>query len=193
MAKLTQSAVRQQRTDARQNRERILTVARQAFGRFGTDASLDEIAAKAQVGPGTLYRHFPTRDTLIEAVYQAEIGKLAAAERKFTEDLGPVSALRAWMVLFVDLVAGKQLVAPPFIKLVRKSPGVSAESGAVIRTAFENLTRRAIKSGKLRKDLEPLDLARALIGTCHDTSGSGWHQSAKRLVDILIAGARAER
>src|SRR5271169_6051357 len=95
-------APRKPRTDARRNRERILEVAKEAFTRFGAKASLDDIAKQAGVGAGTLYRHFPTRDALIEAVYRSEVEKLAAAEGRFAETLSPVEALRAWMLLFVD-------------------------------------------------------------------------------------------
>src|SRR6201997_4129373 len=101
-AKNQKIAPRKPRMDAQRNRERILEVAKEAFTRFGANASLDDIAAAAGVGPGTLYRHFPTRDALIEAVYKTEVEKLAAAERKFTESMPPIEALRAWMLLFVD-------------------------------------------------------------------------------------------
>ena len=75
------------------------------------NASLDDIAKDADVGAGTPYRHFPTRDALIEAVYGTEVEKLAAAERKFTEAMPPIEALRAWMLLVVDYIATKQIIA----------------------------------------------------------------------------------
>jgi AcrR family transcriptional regulator len=80
-AKKSQPVRRKPRTDAQRNRERILEVAKEAFSRRGANASLDDIAKEAGVGAGTLYRHFPTRDALIEAVYRTEVEKLAAAER----------------------------------------------------------------------------------------------------------------
>src|SRR3989442_15066245 len=92
---------RKPRSDAQRNRERILEVAKEAFTRPGANASLDDIAKEAGVGPGTLYRHFPTRGALLEAVYRTEVERLAAAERKFAETMSPVEALRAWMLLFV--------------------------------------------------------------------------------------------
>ena len=98
--------------DAQRNRERIVQVAKEAFTRLGANASLDDIARHAGVGPGTLYRHFPTRDALIEAVYRTEVEKLAAAERRFAEAMPPIKALRAWMLLFVDHIAAKQIIAP---------------------------------------------------------------------------------
>ena len=96
MAKKTsQPAVRKPRTDAQRNRERILEVAKEAFTQSGANASLDDISKQAGVGPGTLYRHFPTREELIEAVYRTEVEKLAAAERTFAETMPPLEALRA--------------------------------------------------------------------------------------------------
>src|SRR5580658_1602944 len=103
--KRSQSKDRKPRSDAQRNRERILDVAKEAFARSGANASLDDIAKEAGVGPGTLYRHFPTREELLEAVYRSEVEKLAAAERKFAETLPPIEALRAWMMLFVDYIA----------------------------------------------------------------------------------------
>src|ERR1700736_1164500 len=110
--KRSQSKARKPRTDAQRNRERILEVAKRAFSQSGVNASLDEVAKEANVGPGTLYRHFPTREDLLEAVYRTEGEKLAAAGRKFAETLPPVEALRAWMLLFVDYIAAKQIIAP---------------------------------------------------------------------------------
>ena len=110
--KRSPSKRRKPRTDAQRNRERILEVAKEAFTRRGANASLDDIAKETGVGAGTLYRHFPTRDALIEAVYRTEVEKLAAAERKFAEAMPPIEALRAWMLLFVDYIATKQIIAP---------------------------------------------------------------------------------
>src|ERR1700758_4297522 len=89
-------ARRKPRADAQRNRERILDVAKQAFARSGADASLDDIATQAGVGAGTLYRHFPTREALLAAVYRTEVEKLAAAEKRLAGELAPLEALRAW-------------------------------------------------------------------------------------------------
>ena len=188
--KHSQSAPRKPRTDARRNRERILDVAKEAFTLFGADASLDDIAKQAGVGAGTLYRHFPTRDALIEAVYRSEVEKLAAAERKFTETMPPIGALRTWMLLFVDHIAAKQIIAPALNSVVGGPSKLFEGSRGLIHGAIDALVRRAIKSGDMRKDLEPFDLLRALIGVSHVASGPGWQQSARRLVGILIAGSR---
>jgi AcrR family transcriptional regulator len=186
----SQSTQRKPRTDAQRNRERILEVAKEAFTRSGASASLDEIAKEARVGAGTLYRHFPTRDALIEAVYRTEVEKLAAAERKFSEAMPPIEALRAWMLLFVDYIATKQIIAPALNTFVGGPSKLYECSRAQIQGAIDGLVKRAIKSGDIRRDLDPFDLLRALIGVSNVASAPDWQQSAKRLVDILITGSR---
>jgi len=181
---------RKPRTDARRNRERILEVAKQAFSQHGASASLDEIAKGAGVGPGTLYRHFPTREDLLEAVYRTEVEKLAAAERKFAETMRPIDALRAWMLLFVDYIAAKQIIAPVLNALVGDPKRVFEASYSHIWEAIRALVRRAIRSGDIRRDLDPIDFLRALIGVANVATSPDWQQSARRLVDILITGAR---
>ena len=181
---------RKRRTDAQQNRERILEVAKQAFTRSGANASLDDIAKEAGVGAGTLYRHFPTRDALIEAVYRTEVEKVASAEKKFSESLPPIEALRAWMLLFVDYIAAKQIIAPALNALVGDPKKVFEASYTQVWEAIRALVNRAVKSGDIRKDLDPIDLLRALIGVANVSSSPDWQQSARRLVDILITGAR---
>jgi len=188
--KRSPSKRRKPRTDAQRNRERILEVAKEAFTRRGANASLDDIAKETGVGAGTLYRHFPTRDALIEAVYRTEVEKLAAAERKFAEAMPPIEALRAWMLLFVDYIATKQIIAPVLNTFVGGPTKLYEGSRSRIQGAIDGLVKRAIKSGDMRKDLEPFDLLRALIGVSHVASSPDWQQSAKRLVDILISGSR---
>jgi AcrR family transcriptional regulator len=188
--KRSEPVTRKPRTDAQRNRERILEVAQEAFTRFGAEASLGEIAKQAGVGAGTLYRHFPTRDALIEAVYRSEVEKLAAAERKFTETMSPIGALQTWMLLFVDHIAAKQIIAPALNSVVGGPSKLYEGSRGLIHGAIDALVKRAIKSGDIRRDLDPFDLLRALIGVSHVASGPGWRQSARRLVDILITGSR---
>jgi AcrR family transcriptional regulator len=181
---------RKPRADAQRNRERILEIARDAFTRSGANVSLDEVARRARIGPGTLYRHFPTRDSLLEAVYRTEVEKLAAAEGKFAGSMPPVEALRAWMLLFVDYIAAKHLIAPALNNIVGGSSKLFETTAAQIKGAIEALVKRAVKSGDIRPDLDPLDLLRALVGVSNVASGPDWVQSAKRLVDILILGSR---
>jgi AcrR family transcriptional regulator len=188
--KRSRLASRKPRTDAQRNRERILEVAKEAFTRHGASASLDDIARQAGVGAGTLYRHFPTRDALIEAVYRTEVEKLAAAERKFTAAMPPLEALRAWMLLFVDYIATKHIIAPALNTFVGGPAKLYEGSRGQIQGAIDALVKRAIKNGDIRKDLDPFDLLRALIGVSNVASSPDWQQSARRLVDILITGSR---
>jgi len=181
---------RKPRADAQRNRERILEVAKQAFTRSGADTSLDDIAKQAGVGPGTLYRHFPTREELLKAVYRNELENLATAEEKFAETMPPVEALRAWLLLFVDAVAAKQIIAAALNTLVGDHKKVFEASYAQMHEAIRRLVKRAVKSGDIRKDLDPMDLLRALVGVANVASSPDWQQSARRLVDILIAGSR---
>ena len=192
-AKRSQTAQRRPRTDAQRNRERILKVAKGAFARSGASTSLDDVAKQAGVGAGTLYRHFPTRDALLEAVYRTEVEKLAAAQRKLAQDLAPIEALRAWMLLFIDYIATKQIIAPALNTLVGRPSKLYEVSRAQITGAIHALVERAIESGDIRGDLDPLDLLRALIGVSNVASSPDWQQSARRLVDILITGSRPIR
>jgi AcrR family transcriptional regulator len=186
----SQPARRKPRADAQRNRERILEAAKEAFTRSGANTSLDDIAKQSGVGPGTLYRHFPTREALLEAVYRTEVEKLAAAERKFAQAMPPVEALRAWMLLFVDYIAAKHIIAPALNTLLVGASKLYERTRPQIQGAIEALVKRAIKSGDMRKDLDPFDLLRALVGVSNVASGPDWKQSARRLVDILITGSR---
>jgi AcrR family transcriptional regulator len=188
--KRSQPARRKPRADAQQNRERILEAAKEAFKKSGANASLDGIAKQAGVGPGTLYRHFPSREELLKAVYRTEAEKLAAAEQKFAETLPPVEALRAWMLLFVDHIAAKQIIASALNALVGDPKKVFEASYAQIWEAIRALVKRAIESGDIREDLDPIDLLRALIGVANVATSPDWQQSARRLVDILVTGSR---
>jgi len=188
--KRTKPARRKPRADAERNRVRILEVAKEAFTRSGANASLDDIAKQAGVGPGTLYRHFPTRDALLEAVYQTEVERLAAAEGEFTRTMPPIEALRAWMLLFVDYIATKKIIAPALNALVGGPSEVVEASLGQIHKAIRALVKRAIKSGDIRRDIGAVDLLKALVGVAFMSASPDWQQSARRLVDILITGSR---
>ena len=182
---------RKPRADAERNRERILEVAKDVFTRDGAAASLDDIARRSGIGNATLYRHFPTRDDLIEAVYRSEVEKLAAAEQRFATTMPPLEALRAWMLLFIDHVAARRLIIPAMDTVAGGSMRLLEGSRSLIYTAFVASVKRAIASGDLRSDTDPNDFVRALVGIFYTTASPGWEASARRLVDILIAGSRA--
>src|SRR5437016_5460058 len=155
------SVNRKPRADAQRNREHILEVAKQEFTRSGADTSLDDIAKQAGVGPGTLYRHFPTREALLKTVYRTEMERLAAAEQRFAETMPPIEALRAWLLLFVDSIATKQIIAPALNALVGDPKKIFEASYAQVHDALRTLVKRAVKNGDIRKDLDPIDLLRS--------------------------------
>ena len=184
-------AARRPRVDGQRNRERILEVAREVFTRHGPEATLDDIARRAEVGPGTLYRHFPTRDALIEAVFRSQVERLTAAAERYTATMRPLDALRAWMLEFIGYVAGKLLILPAMDTVPGGSMRMIEGTRGLIHSTFRSLVERAVASGDLRVDLNPDDLIRALIGVFHTTALPDWELSARRIVDILIEGSRA--
>ncbi len=184
---------RKPRADARRNREGLLEAAKAAFAEVGAEASLEEIARRAGVGIGTLYRHFPTRDAVVEAVYRREVQQLAGAAPRLIESLPPVEALRAWMRLFIDYVAAKRVIAPALKSLVGGGSALYADSSARISEAMALLVERAQARGDVRPSAEAADLLRALIGFAYVNSAPDWEASARRLIDLLIDGLRSER
>jgi AcrR family transcriptional regulator len=182
--------VRKPRADAQRNRERILEVAKQVFTRRGAVASMDEIAKRAKIGPGTLYRHFPTRDELLAAVYISEVEKLAEAQRKFSAELPPVEALRAWMLVFIDYIAAKKIIAPALNAMTGGPSQVFEQTRRAMEEAAMALASRAVASGDLRSDVDPMDMLRAIYGVSSAGSTDDWPAKARRFVDILIQGSR---
>jgi len=184
-----QTPVRKPRADAERNRLKLLATAKSVFASKGMEVGLEEIARAAGVGIGTLYRHFPTREALIEQVYRNEANQLAAAAERLAAEQPPVEALRAWMLLFIDYFATKQIIAGALATMVGGSE-LYAFSGAQITRSVALLTDRAIASGEIRLTVEPLDLVRAVIGLANVGAGPDWEAHARAMVDILIAGLR---
>ncbi len=185
------AAPRKPRADGERNRLRLLETAKAAFARKGAEASLEEIAQSAGVGIGTLYRHFPNRDALISAVYRNEIEQLARAAERLVETHRPAEALREWMVLFIDYMATKYGMYAALDSLVGGASALYEASGTQITDAIEMLARRAVASGDIRLEIEPLDLLRAVAGVANVNAGPNWKIAAINLVDIMIAGLRA--
>jgi AcrR family transcriptional regulator len=184
------AAVRKPRADAERNRVRLLETAKVAFAEKGAGASLDEIARTAGVGAGTLYRHFPTRDALVAAVYRNETEQLVAAADHLAEAHPPVTALREWLLLFVDYMATKHGMSEVLNSIVGGTSDLYSASTAQVKEAIAKLVDGAVASGDIRLDLDPLDLLRALAGVANIGLGPDGERAAKNLVDILIAGIR---
>jgi AcrR family transcriptional regulator len=185
-----QKASRKPRTDAQRNRLRILEVAKQVFTRRGAEASMDEIAKRAKIGPGTLYRHFPTRDDLLAAVYISEVEKLAESQRKFSAELPPIEALRAWMLVFIDYIAAKKIIAPALNAMACGPSQVYQQTTRVMEEAANALASRAVASGDLRPDVDPMDMLRAIYGVSSAGTTDDSSEKARRFIDVLIRGSR---
>ena len=186
----TPKPVRKPRSDAQRNRERILEVAKQVFTRRGADASMGEIARRAKIGPGTLYRHFATRDDLLATVYITEVEKLAAAQKKLSAELPPIEALRAWLLIFIDYIAAKKIIAPALNAMAGGPSRVFQQTTQVMEEAAHALASHAIASGDLRSDVDPIDLMRAIYGLSTAGSADDWPAKARKFVDILLQGSR---
>lgn len=181
---------RRPRADAERNRAKLMEAAKNLFAAKGTEAGLEEIARAAGVGIGTLYRNFPNRDALVEQVYRHEIEQLGEAAETLAASHPPVEALRAWLLMSVDYLAAKRAMA----ELLQASEGGTSElyahSGQVLKSSVAMLVERASEAGEVRVEVEALDLLRALAGVATAGPGPNWQQSARNLVDILIAGIR---
>ncbi len=185
----TPKMARRPRADALRNRDHLLAAAKEVFSVGGPEASLDAVARRAGVGIGTLYRHFPTREALFEAVYRREVEQLADLAEQLKTDVAPVEALRRWLRSNVEFVAAKKGMAAA---LALAAPGSSSELAAY---SFERLTKavgllleRAAAAGDIRGDISPEDLLRTLVGMCIIHDRPGWQASVLRLVDVFVDG-----
>jgi AcrR family transcriptional regulator len=181
---------RKPRTDAVRNRERVLEAAKIVFSAGGPDASLEAVARTAGVGIGTLYRHFPTREALFEAVYRREVQHLADLAEQLKQEARPVDALRQWMRSNVKFVATKKGMLAALALAAYKNSELFSFSFDELTRAVGDLLARAIATGEIRDDISPEDLLRALIGMCYLQDQPGWQASVLRLVDVFIDGLR---
>jgi AcrR family transcriptional regulator len=180
------------RADARRNRERLLAAAVRAFT-DGSDAdvTLDSIAKDAGVGIGTLYRHFPTREALVEAAYRNELARLCDAVPELLESSPPDRALRTWMDRFVDYFATKRGMADALRAVIASGGNPYAESRDRLTAAVAALLEAGVEAGTLRSDVAPADLLAALSGVSLATGEPTQRQQAGRLLDLLVDGLRS--
>jgi AcrR family transcriptional regulator len=183
-------AARKPRADAIRNHERVLEAAKAVFSAGGADASLEAVARHAGVGIGTLYRHFPTREALFEAVYRREVEQLVDLAEQLKTDPAPADALRRWLRSNVEFVATKKGMSAALALAAHRSSELS-------RYTFDRLTRavgvlldRAVAADEIRADISPEDILRALVGMCYMYDQPGWQESVLRLVDIFVDGLR---
>jgi AcrR family transcriptional regulator len=180
------------RADALLNRERLISAAKAAFAESGTDVSLEAIARRANVGVGTAYRNFPTKDAIIEAVYRAEVEHLAKAAPDLLASMPTAEALHQWMHLSVDYVAAKTGLASALAVMINDGTDLYSYSIGLLTQATTLHIERAIAEGVIRDDVKPIDLLRAQIGFSYDKAQPDWQASARRIVDIFFDGLRCK-
>jgi AcrR family transcriptional regulator len=181
---------RKPRADGARNRQLLIDAAKVGFAENGLNVSLEDIARRAGVGIGTLYRHFPSREAVVEAVYRREVEHLAEAVPQLLETSPPGEALHQWMHLFIDYIATKRLIAPSLAAAAARTSTLHATSVELITGAITTLVKRAVASGDVRKDIDPRDLLRAMVGVSYGNPDLGWQASARRLIDLLMDGLR---
>jgi AcrR family transcriptional regulator len=181
---------RKPRADAIRNRERVLEAAKAVFSAGGPEASLEAVAKRAGVGIGTLYRHFPTREALFEAVYRREVQQLSEFAEQLKGEADPVDALRRWLRSNVEFVATKKGMSAALALAVQSSSELTAFSFERLTKAVGALLDRAVAAGAIRADISPEDLLRALVGMCYLHDQPGWQKSVVRLLDVFVDGLR---
>ncbi|MGY4368036.1 AcrR family transcriptional regulator [Bradyrhizobium sp. LB1.3] len=183
---------RKPRADALRNRERVLEAAKTVFNAGGPEASLEAVAKRAGVGIGTLYRHFPTREDLFEAVYRREVEHLSELAEQLKNAKDPVDALRRWLRSNVEFVATKKGMSAALALTFQSSSDLAAFSMERLTKAIGSLLDRAVAAGQMRSDVSPEDLLRALVGMCYMHDQPGWQSSVLRMLDVFVDGLRVQ-
>jgi AcrR family transcriptional regulator len=182
--------VRPLRADAQRNREQLLEAAVRAFAHDGPDVTLDAIAKDAGVGIGTLYRHFPTREALVDAAYRNELARLCDSVADLLESEAPDVAMRAWMDLFVEYMTTKRGMADALRALIASGGNPFAESRTRMLDAISTLIRAGATVGAVRSDIDPTDVLASLSGVSLAAGEPAQRDQARRLLDLLMDGLR---
>ena len=193
MAVRSRKAESKPRADSIRNRERLLKAAARVFGAGGSEASLEAVAKRAGVGIGTLYRHFPTREALFEAVYRREVDELGELAERLAQESAPVDALRQWLRAIVQLIATKKGMLAALALAAHGPSDLYAYSLERLTKAVGALLERAVAAGQIRADITPEDLLRALIGLCYSYDRPDWQATVTRLVDVFVDGLIVKR
>ncbi|CAN7320246.1 TetR family transcriptional regulator [Phyllobacterium sp. LjRoot231] len=178
------------RADASRNREKLIEIAGIAFAERGGNASLEDIARQAGVGIGTLYRHFPTREHLVEVVYRREVEALCDAAEELAQNKAPDVALAEWMQRFVDYIAAKRGMANSLRILFDANSEVFANTSGMVALALQRLVDAAVADGSIRSDIDINDISQALSGIYSAPDTPDWRDRSRRLVSLLMDGLR---
>ena len=184
---------RKPRADSILNRERLLEAAAEIFAAGGAQASLEAVARRAEVGIGTLYRHFPTREALFEEVYRREVDQLGDLADRLAREPDPVEALRAWLHAQVRLVAAKKGMIEGLQLAAHASSELKAYSFERLIRALSALLERGIAARAIRSDVSADDVLRAIVAAALRINQTDWQAPALRLVDVFVDGLRARK
>ena len=187
------TTARRPRADARRNRERLIEAARAAFAaarETGRPVTLEQVAGQADVGIGTLYRHFPSREALVEALYREEVEQLCSSVGTLLARMRPDLALRTWMDCFADYVEAKREMGDALRALIDTGVVTAAKSRERLAGALRHLLEAGARDGTLRADLRAEDLVTAVVGVVLATEIAGGRVQLGRLFDLLLDGAR---
>ena len=187
---MTSTDARPLRADAQRNRDRLLEVAVRAFSTGGPDVTLESIAREAGVGIGTLYRHFPTREALIEAAYRSELARLCGSAAELLRTVPADLALRTWMDRFIDYLATKHGMAEALRAVIASGGDPFAQSRESLTAAVTTLLTAGAADGSLRGDVTPADILASLSGVSLAAGAPEQRDQAGRLLDLLLDGLR---
>ncbi|MYU36152.1 TetR family transcriptional regulator [Streptomyces sp. SID8358] len=178
------------RVDARRNRERLLAVARDAFAATGGKAPLDAIAREAGVGIGTLYRHFPTREALVEAIYASELDAVVTSAPALLSQFPPEAALRAWMDRYAAFFAAKRGISDTLRAGWASGAIATPATRERITAAIAVILDAGVRAGSLRADVEPDEVTMMLLGVFLSTTAGDSHELTGRLLDLVVDALR---
>ena len=181
-------STRRPRADSIRNRDLLLDAAREVFSLGGPDASLEAVARKAGLGIGTLYRHFPTREALFQAVYRREVDEMVDLANTLADEPDPVLALRKWMHASIRMVATKRGMLTALSPALDGSTEFFADAAARLMQAISGLMEAGVAAGRLRDDITPDELMRAFLGICYMREQPGWQETVVRLLDVFVDG-----
>jgi AcrR family transcriptional regulator len=187
---MSQASVRVPRADAARNRDALLWAATRAFAAADEEPSMRAIAREAGVGIATLYRHFPTRESLVDAVYRDQVQRLTQGARELLAQLPPAEAMRRWMDLFADWVATKHGMLDTLLAMMESGEIVEAQTRAELLAAITSILEAGRAAGDLRPDVTAEDVAAGLLGLLAVGSQPGQRGLAERLLNLLMDGLR---
>jgi AcrR family transcriptional regulator len=187
---LTEAEIRAPRADATRNREQLLAVATRVFVAARTEPSMRAIAREAGVGIATLYRHFPTRESLVDAVYRDQVVRLTAGACELLGQLPPAAAMRRWMDLFGDWIATKNGMLDTLLTMIESGEIAHAQTRTELLAAITTILDAGRAAGDLRSDVTAEDIAASLIGIFTVAPRPEHEATASRLLNLLMDGLR---